>query len=61
MVAEIVFLAVFFTLGTGLLLMTHYALVSEQAGTIARLERTPALGDGAMQEPPESKLRDCAA
>jgi hypothetical protein len=61
MIAGIVFLTVFFTLGTVLILMTHYALVTEQAQYLAKLERTPAVRDGAMQGQPGAQPRDRVA
>jgi hypothetical protein len=61
MIAGIVFLTVFFTLGTVLLLMTHYALVTEQAQCLAKLESTPTVRDGATQGQPGGQSRDRAA
>jgi hypothetical protein len=61
MTAGIVFLTVFFTLGTVLLLMTHYALVTEEAQYIAKLERTPAVRDGTGHGQPDGQPRDRAA
>jgi hypothetical protein len=48
MIVGIVFLTVFFTLGTVLLLMSHYSLITEDARCIAQPGGTPPVRDEAM-------------
>jgi hypothetical protein len=59
--AAIIFLTVFFALGTLLILLTHRALVAEEARCIAKLERAPAIREESMQSQLQDQPRDRAA
>jgi hypothetical protein len=55
MVATIIFLTVFFVLGTSLILITHRALVAEEARCIARVSQPLPARDGPMQRQPQDR------
>ena len=61
MMVAIIFLTVFFALGTLLILMTHRALVAEEARCIAKLERAPATREESTQDQMQGQPRDDAA
>ena len=61
MMVAIIFLTVFFALGTLLILMTHRALVAEEARCIAKLEGAPAIPEESMQNQLQGQPRDRAA
>ena len=55
MVAAIIFLTVFFTLGTLLILLTHYALVAEEAHCIGKVQAASVQQDMSVQSQPHDR------